>query len=67
MSTLKEKITELNHLVVSGRMLEAFEKFYHPEVVMQENEGIATIGKDANRLREEDFLSKATGFEKNAR
>ncbi|HEV8511807.1 MAG TPA: hypothetical protein VGQ59_00930 [Cyclobacteriaceae bacterium] len=51
MDTLKQKITELNQLVLSGKTLDAFEKFYHPEVMMQENENAPTIGKDANRQR----------------
>jgi hypothetical protein len=59
MSTIHEKLNELNALVVSG---EAFEKFYHPDVVMQENEQIPTIGKDANRAREIEFFQNITEF-----
>jgi hypothetical protein len=64
MSTLKEKITELNQLVLSGKALEAFEKFYHNDVVMQENEQAPTIGKDANRNREIDFFKNVSEFRK---
>lgn len=67
MNTLKEKITILNNLVLAGRPLEAFEKFYHPDILMQENENAPTVGKEKNRLREEDFFSKAKGFYENAR
>ncbi|WP_254152726.1 hypothetical protein [Chryseosolibacter indicus] len=52
MTTLKQKLEELNDLVLRGNALEAFEKFYHPDVVMQENENAPTIGKEANRARE---------------
>jgi hypothetical protein len=63
-STLKEKITELNQMVLSGKALEAFEKFYHDQVVMQENEQAPTIGKDANRHREIEFFKNVTDFRK---
>ena len=62
MNTLKEKITELNQLVLNGKAMEAFEKFYHDEVVMQENESKPTLGKDANRLREIEFFNNITEF-----
>lgn len=62
MNTLKEKINELNQLVLNGKALEAFEKFYHNDVVMQENENSPTIGKDANREREIAFFNAITEF-----
>lgn len=62
MKTLQEKINTLNSLVLEGKSLEAFEKFYHPDVVMQENENVPTIGKDANRKRELDFYGNITAF-----
>lgn len=36
MATLTEKISDLNDLVLQGKAMEAFEKYYHPNVVMQE-------------------------------
>ena len=60
--SLLEKITDLNDLVLQGKTLEAFEKYYHDEVVMQENEEEPTIGKEANRLREEEFLRNLVEF-----
>lgn len=62
MTTLKQKLEELNDLVLRGNALEAFEKFYHPDVVMQENENVPTIGKEANRKREIEFFSAITEF-----
>ena len=38
METLKEKITGLNELLQNGKLLDAFEKYYHEDVSMQENE-----------------------------
>jgi hypothetical protein len=62
MATLLEKISELNDLILQGKAMEAFEKYYHPEVVMQENENPPTIGKAENRKREEEFFSSVTDF-----
>ena len=62
MNTLKEKIIELNALVLAGKALDAFEKFYHDHVVMQENESKPTIGKDANRQRELEFYDNISEF-----
>jgi len=62
MNTIKEKIQELNSLVLNGKAMEAFEKFYHADVVMQENEHAPTIGKDANRQREIEFFNAITEF-----
>lgn len=62
MNTLLEKISDLNDLVLQGKTMEAFEKYYHDDVVMQENENAPTIGKEANRLREEAFYASITEF-----
>lgn len=62
MATLLEKISDLNDLVLQGKALDAFEKYYHSEVVMQENEQPPTVGKSANRQREEEFFSAITEF-----
>ncbi len=58
----KQLIEELNSLVLQGRMMEAFEKFYDEGVVMQENESVPTVGKDANRKREEEFINNLIDF-----
>ncbi|MEM8567629.1 MAG: nuclear transport factor 2 family protein [Bacteroidota bacterium] len=62
MSNLFEKIADLNDLVLQGKTMDAFEKYYADEVVMQENEEEPTIGKDANRKREEEFLKNLAEF-----
>lgn len=62
MTTLLEKISDLNDLVLQGRALEAFDRYYHDDVIMQENENTPTIGKEANRKREEEFFSSITEF-----
>ena|SRR5690349_15083304 len=62
MTTLLEKITDLNDLVLKGKALEAFDKYYHEDVIMQENESKPTIGKEINRKREEEFFSSISEF-----
>lgn len=62
MSALLEKIDDLNDLVLQGKALEAFEKYYHDDVIMQENENTPTIGKKANLQREKEFFASITEF-----
>ncbi|HKK11801.1 MAG TPA: SnoaL-like domain-containing protein [Flavobacteriaceae bacterium] len=62
MSNLLEKITDLNDLVLQGKAKEAFEKYYDEDVIMQENESEPTVGKTANRKREEEFFNNITEF-----
>jgi hypothetical protein len=62
MNSIEEKINELNELVINGKLMVAFEKFYHEEVQMQENENLPVVGKNANRQRELEFLSNIEEF-----
>ena len=62
MTTLLEKITNLNDLVLEGKALEAFEAYYDDEVIMQENQNPPTVGKQANREREHQFFSSIVEF-----
>jgi hypothetical protein len=59
---LKANFEDIKSLVLQGKAMEAFEKYYGEDVVMQENETPATVGKAANRTRELDFFSKVTEF-----
>ncbi len=62
MSTILEMITDLNSLLLQGKAMEAFEKYYADDVAMQENETPATVGKEANRQREIEFFANVTEF-----
>ncbi|MES1225468.1 MAG: SnoaL-like domain-containing protein [Bacteroidota bacterium] len=62
MSTNAEKINHVNQLVVEGKLMDAFEMYYDDEVVMQENAMEPTVGKEANRRRELQFLSDVIEF-----
>ena len=62
MNTLLEKISNINDMILQGKALEAFEEYYHNDVVMQENNNPIVKGKDANRKREEEFFASITEF-----
>ena len=57
MSDIATLDQELNQMVLNGKAMEAFEKFYADDVVMQENSNEPCVGKDANRTREEEFFA----------
>jgi hypothetical protein len=59
---LRANFEDIKSLVLQGKAMEAFEKYYGDDVVMQENETPAAFGKAANRNREHDFFSKVTEF-----
>lgn len=62
--SLKENVEQLNKMILEGKTMEAFEKFYDENVVMQENNMPPTIGKDANRKRELEAVSSITEFKR---
>lgn len=62
MNTLLENISNVNDMILQGKGLEAFEQYYHEDVIMQENDNPAVVGKVANRKREEEFFGSITEF-----
>ena len=62
MNTLLEKISTINDMILQGQALEAFDQYYHEDVVMQENDNPQIVGKAANRRREEEFFGAITEF-----
>ena len=62
MAKLLENICDLNDLILQGKILEAFETYYHENVVIQENKTPPTIGKSANRKHKEAFIASVTEF-----
>jgi hypothetical protein len=59
---LRANFEDIKTLVLQGKAMEAFDKYYGDDVVMQENEMPATTGKAANRSRELEFFAKVTEF-----
>ena len=62
MSDIKENVKKLNEMILSGKGMEAFEKYYHEDVVMQENNQAPTVGKEANHKRESESMSAVQEF-----
>ena len=62
MSDIGQKIEDLNRMVLEGKALEAFEKYYADDCVMQEGAQAPWVGKQLNHEREVDFFSKITEF-----
>ena len=59
---VRELDRRLNAEILAGRALDAFETFYADDVVMQENDAEPTVGKAANRIREQAFFAAVTEF-----
>lgn len=56
-AAIEQSLLDLNQLVRSGRLMDAFEKYSHEDVSMQENNAPPTVTKEANRIRERQFLN----------
>lgn len=52
-----QQATDLYAMVGAGQILDAFEKFYHQDVVMQEIGEEPRVGKDVNRDYEKNFVA----------
>jgi hypothetical protein len=60
--TIADLDGRINEAILSGKALEAFEEFYDDDVVMQENDAEPTVGKSANREREQAFFAAISEF-----
>ncbi|MDH3648593.1 MAG: nuclear transport factor 2 family protein [Saprospiraceae bacterium] len=52
-----QKAMDIQDKVFSGQLLDAFEQYYHQDVVMIEPTGDVRVGKDTNREAEKKFLA----------
>mgnify|MGYP003419006730 FL=1 len=62
MSDLRTNVDQLNQMILEGKILDAFEKFYADDVVMQDNDYPARVGKAVCRQAEEAFVNGLTEF-----
>jgi hypothetical protein len=60
--TTAELEAELNRQILAGDILNAFDKFYAEDVIMQENSSEPFAGKALNREREVQFLNSVADF-----
>lgn len=61
MSDINTLDQQLNDMILQGKILEAFDKFYADDVVMEED-GNERVGKDTNREYEEQFVDSIEAF-----
>jgi ketosteroid isomerase-like protein len=61
-TNVQELDKQLNDDVLSGKAMEAFEKYYADDVVMQENSEEPRQGKDVNRKAEEEFFASVEAW-----
>lgn len=59
---IKPLVDDLNRMILEGKAMEAFEKYYANDVVMQENGLEPRIGKEANRAYELAFMEGLVAF-----
>ncbi len=52
-----EKIKDLYDMLGQGQLLDAFDKYYHEDCQMQENNEAPRVGKATNRKAEQEFLA----------
>lgn len=57
MENIKELVEGLASMIKEGKILEAFDKYYADDVVMQENNEEPRVGKEANRAFEQAFVN----------
>lgn len=57
-----QKETDLQNMVNSGQLMEAFEKYYADDVTLVEATGEKFEGKEACRTHEHEFLGKVGEF-----
>jgi ketosteroid isomerase-like protein len=58
MIKLKNNVEKLNTLIQEGKIMEAFEKYYSEDVVIQVDGNPPVTGKEQNRKREMIFLQE---------
>lgn len=54
--SIRTSVDDLNRLVAQRQLLEGFDRYYAPDVVMLGNGEPATVGKEANLEREKVFV-----------
>jgi len=58
MTKIKNNVEKLNALIKEGKIMEAFEKYYSKDVIIQVNGNAPINGKEENRKREMIFLQE---------
>jgi len=61
MSDFQQRDQDLNDMILQGEILEAFDKYYADDIVMEEDDK-RREGKEASREYEEQFVSALEAF-----
>jgi hypothetical protein len=62
MSSIKDNVSQLNSMILEGKILEAFDHFYADDVIMEDNYEMKRAGKPDCRKFEENFVNNLTAF-----
>lgn len=62
LSTLIEKVGDMNDTIIQGKMLDFLDIFYHPDVEIQKNDGTIFCGLPLIRQNVEHFSDKITDW-----
>jgi ketosteroid isomerase-like protein len=57
-----EKAKDIYDMLAQGKLTDAFEKYYHDDVVMVEATGESRKGKEANRKFQQEFMNMIKDF-----
>jgi len=60
--TVRERVNQLNEMVLQGQIMEAMREFYADDVAMAENDNEPTVGLTANLEREQAFVDNTTWY-----
>lgn len=59
---IRERVDQLNGMILEGQVMEAMREFYTDDVVMAENDNEPTVGLEANLEREQAFVDNTTWY-----
>ncbi|KIO50023.1 SnoaL-like domain-containing protein [Nitrosospira sp. NpAV] len=54
--TLKEKLDDLNNMILKGEILESMDKYYHPDCIVIEKNDVVATGLQKAKDRESDLF-----------
>jgi len=59
---IRERVDQLNAMILEGKIMEAMREFYTDDLVMAENDNKPTVGLDANLEREQAFVDNTNWY-----
>lgn len=60
MMDIETQVQQLDNMTVSGQIMEALDKFYHPDLITREGNKDQVKGKEAHRQKLESFFEDIT-------